>query len=142
MAQQFVLQHRTGPRTFTVRDVRNAASTALYVEHSAQINRFKTLALNAKSVAEIDRAAAETVRVFFPTEERTQTTMRMILAGDHSGIEWFFDADVQMMVSALMAWGAAMEAAHAAEEPVLPSLVKKPARTKKPARAKKPIRKR
>lgn len=148
MAQQFVLQHRTGPRTFTVRDVRNAASTALYIEYRDDIIKFIDLARRAAETPgdrDTEYAAAEVIRIFFPTEERTDRTMQMILAGDHSGVEWFFDADIQLLVDALMAWGQAMAARHGETLTAgskTPAPVTPPAVLKKPARAKKPIRKR
>lgn len=89
-------------RVFQLRTELGPIGTAWINHHLGEITDLD--AMPATTVEEQRQKGVRLVEVFFPTEEQCLASMRMMLEGDHVGIDWAYGVGLETMVGILRDW--------------------------------------
>lgn len=115
-------------RSFRLRTELGPVSTAWINRHLGELTELD--AMPATTQEELLLKGMRVVELFFPTEERCLASMRMMLDGDHTGIDWAYGVGLETMAGVLRDW-------VALHRPKALGTDRKPAKKATRARAKK-----
>lgn len=89
-------------RSFRLRTELGPVSTAWINRHLDELTELD--AMPASTSEEQRMKGMRIVELFFPTEEQCLASMRMMLDGDHTGIDWAYGVGLETMVLVLRDW--------------------------------------
>lgn len=129
-----------GERTFTLRTVIGPRAKAFCFDTIPAFEAYDEMP--CVTLDDIRARARRLIELFFGTDAQANETMRMALAGDHTGIDWAYDMETDPMFDVITAWMRYVKDVYApdmlaraeADGVPLDAPVKRPARKAPPAK--------
>lgn len=92
MQKEFTVDSPAGPRTFRLREYVSPDAARFIQRHDARLRSIIAASMGASDADRRD-AGMQIIKLFLPSTETANRTMRFMVAGDHTGIDWANDVD-------------------------------------------------